>query len=131
MEILCNEEGAAVSSGLSKYFGDSEETISEAVANENIAAAIAAARAGAGAAGAAAAGAAAAGATSGHEASACALLSDVLSPPEVGFAVAPPTDARTVSREACPFVPETFLRGASLFEILLTSFVSGGAGKQD
>lgn len=35
MEILCNEEGARVSTGLSRYFGDTEQTISEAVVNEN------------------------------------------------------------------------------------------------
>lgn len=34
LRILCDEEGYAVSSGLSAYFGDSEETVSEAVANE-------------------------------------------------------------------------------------------------
>ena len=35
MEILCNEEGARVSTGLSRYFGDTVQTISEAVVNEN------------------------------------------------------------------------------------------------
>lgn len=34
LKILCDQEGTAVSSGLSAYFGDSEATVSEAVANE-------------------------------------------------------------------------------------------------
>lgn len=34
MEILCMNEGGTVSSALSRYFGDSEETVSEAMANE-------------------------------------------------------------------------------------------------
>lgn len=37
MEILCDEEGSRVSTGLSRYFGDSVETISEALVNENTA----------------------------------------------------------------------------------------------
>ncbi|CAN0374379.1 unnamed protein product [Ectocarpus sp. 12 AP-2014] len=59
MEILCSQEGTAVSSGLSEYFGDSEATISEAVANERAAAAVTVAERGA------------------------PLLSDVLTPPQV------------------------------------------------
>ncbi|CAM9499074.1 unnamed protein product [Ectocarpus fasciculatus] len=59
MEILCGQEGTAVSSGLSEYFGDSEATISEAVANERAAAAVTAVQ---------------------HDAP---LLSDVLRPPQV------------------------------------------------
>ncbi|CAN0549776.1 unnamed protein product, partial [Ectocarpus sp. 12 AP-2014] len=47
MEILCSQEGTAVSSGLSEYFGDSEATISEAVANERAAAAVTVAERGA------------------------------------------------------------------------------------
>lgn len=38
MGILCNEEGSRVSTGLSRYFGDSVQTIAEAVVNENTAA---------------------------------------------------------------------------------------------
>lgn len=79
LDILCGEEGTAVSSGLSEYFGDTEETISEALADESAAAAFAAARADAYDAGAAAAG------SLGHRTSARALLSDVLSPTEVGL----------------------------------------------
>lgn len=32
--MLCRDEGASVSSGLSRYFGDSEDIISQAVADE-------------------------------------------------------------------------------------------------
>lgn len=59
MEILCSQEGTAVSSGLSEYFGDSEATISEVVANERASSAISVAEHGA------------------------PLLSDVLTPPQV------------------------------------------------
>lgn len=38
MKILCDEEGSRVSTGLSRYFGDSVQTISEALVNENAAA---------------------------------------------------------------------------------------------
>lgn len=38
MEILCNDEGTAVSSGLSRYFGDTAETLSHALAKEKDAA---------------------------------------------------------------------------------------------
>ncbi|CAM9160756.1 unnamed protein product [Laminaria digitata] len=38
MEILCDEEGSRVSTGLSRYFGDSDQTISETVVHENTAA---------------------------------------------------------------------------------------------
>eukprot|EP00903_Cladosiphon_okamuranus_P013126 g12242.t1 len=64
LRILCDQEGGAVSSGLSAYFGDSEATVSEAVANDKVAAAAAATAVYGG----------------GHEDS---LLSDVLTPPEV------------------------------------------------
>lgn len=37
LEILCKHEGAAVSSGLSAYFGDSSETMAKAVDNERAA----------------------------------------------------------------------------------------------
>lgn len=71
LEILCNAEGTAVSSGLSKYFGDSDETVSEAIANER-------GMDGAGNDAAAALGG------SGHASPGQLLLSGVLSPPEVG-----------------------------------------------
>lgn len=61
LNILCDQEGAAVSSGLSAYFGDSEATVSDAVTDEHAAAATA-------------------GHDGGHEGR---LLSDVLTPPEV------------------------------------------------
>lgn len=35
VEILCSNEGGTVSSGLSRYFGDSAQTVSEAMAKEN------------------------------------------------------------------------------------------------
>ena len=37
LEILCKDEGTAVSSGLSAYFGDSTETVTKAVDNERAA----------------------------------------------------------------------------------------------
>lgn len=37
LEILCKDEGAAVSSGLSAYFGDSAKTVAKAVDNERAA----------------------------------------------------------------------------------------------
>lgn len=40
MEILCKNEGTAVSSGLSTYFGDSEETLADATAREKTASAL-------------------------------------------------------------------------------------------
>ncbi len=60
VEILCNQEGTAVSSGLSEYFGDSEETVAEAVANER-----------------------SRGAAAAYGVDGGSLLSDVLTPPEV------------------------------------------------
>eukprot|EP00752_Nemacystus_decipiens_P008801 g7854.t1 len=65
LRVLCNQEGSAVSSGLSAYFGDSEAIVSEAVANEQAAAAALAVHGGR------------------HEGP---LLSDVLTPPEVSEA---------------------------------------------
>lgn len=72
VEILCNHEGTAVSSGLSEYFGDSEETVVEAVANEQ--------RTGV---------AAAYGVDGGP------LLSDVLTPPKVRFVRGEPPSMRS------------------------------------
>lgn len=69
VEILCNQEGTAVSSGLSEYFGDSEETVAEAVANERQSAA------------------SAVGVAATYGVDEGLLLSDVLTPPEVSYSV--------------------------------------------